>query len=313
MPRASCSARPALPSSPSRRSRWRSAPRRPSTASSTASSSSRCRSERLSSSCGSSRLGRDGKPFPLSPADYLDYTSQTTSFSGLAQFGVGSANFSSTSGGEPSRLDRAKSGRVLRCAGCSAGARSLLCAERRRPGLGQRRRDLRQTLAHSLCRKSQRPRYIDHARRATVHRHRRCVEHGELSAACRRLDSACDRGLDRSERARSPSVLCRRATQERRDGGPCARRRLDAREAARRAVPEFRSGIRRHGESAAGADGRQPPHDALLDPRRRRVSSCSSPARTSPICCSCARRRAREKWRCEPRSARRVDASFVSC
>ena len=53
---------------------------------------------------------REGKSFPLSPADYLDYTSQTTSFAGLAQFGVGSANFSSTSGGEPSRLDRANVG-----------------------------------------------------------------------------------------------------------------------------------------------------------------------------------------------------------
>ena len=101
---------PASPSSPSRRSRWRSAPRRPSTASSTASSSSRCRSERRSSSFASSRQTETGKSFPLSPADYLDYTNQTTSFSGLAQFGVGSANFSSTSGGEPSRLDRANVG-----------------------------------------------------------------------------------------------------------------------------------------------------------------------------------------------------------
>jgi predicted permease len=54
--------------------------------------------------------GRDGKPFPLSPADYIDYTNQTASFSGLAQFGVGNANFSSTAGGEPSRLDRATVG-----------------------------------------------------------------------------------------------------------------------------------------------------------------------------------------------------------
>ena len=102
---------------------------------------------------------RQGKSFPLSPADYLDYTSQTTSFSGLAQFGVGSANFSSTSEGEPSRLDRANVGpALLRRAGCSAGARSILRRGRRRPGIGQCRRDLRQALAQPLWRKCQRPR-----------------------------------------------------------------------------------------------------------------------------------------------------------
>src|SRR3954468_2764456 len=50
--------------------------------------------------------GRDGKPFPLSAADYLDYTQQTTSFAGFAQFGVGNTNYSVNGGGEPSRLDR---------------------------------------------------------------------------------------------------------------------------------------------------------------------------------------------------------------
>ena len=54
--------------------------------------------------------GRDGKPFPLSPADFLDYGNQTTSFAGLAQFGVGSANFAANGSGEPSRLDRANVG-----------------------------------------------------------------------------------------------------------------------------------------------------------------------------------------------------------
>jgi len=54
--------------------------------------------------------GRDGKSFPLSPADFLDYGNQTTSFAGLAQFGVGSANFAANGSGEPSRLDRANVG-----------------------------------------------------------------------------------------------------------------------------------------------------------------------------------------------------------
>ena len=53
--------------------------------------------------------GRDGKPFPLSPADFLDYRQQTTSFTDVAQFGVASANFATTSG-EPSRLDRGNVG-----------------------------------------------------------------------------------------------------------------------------------------------------------------------------------------------------------
>ena len=37
--------------------------------------------------------GRDGKPFPLSPADFLDYRQQSTSFTGMAQFAPGAANF----------------------------------------------------------------------------------------------------------------------------------------------------------------------------------------------------------------------------
>ncbi len=49
--------------------------------------------------------GRDGKPFPLSPADFLDYRDQSASFTGMAQFAPGSANFA-TDGGEPIRLDR---------------------------------------------------------------------------------------------------------------------------------------------------------------------------------------------------------------
>jgi predicted permease len=49
--------------------------------------------------------GRDGKPFPLSPADYLDYRDQATSFSDIAQVAVGFANFASN-GGEAVRLDR---------------------------------------------------------------------------------------------------------------------------------------------------------------------------------------------------------------
>src|SRR5689334_10410509 len=49
--------------------------------------------------------GRDGKPFPLSPADYLDYRDQATSFSDIAQVSVGFANFAS-SGGDAVRLDR---------------------------------------------------------------------------------------------------------------------------------------------------------------------------------------------------------------
>lgn len=53
--------------------------------------------------------GRDGKEFPLSPADYLDFAQQTTSFAGMAQFGVGSTNFAAHDG-EPSRLDRANVG-----------------------------------------------------------------------------------------------------------------------------------------------------------------------------------------------------------
>ncbi|HEX4682214.1 MAG TPA: ABC transporter permease, partial [Gemmatimonadaceae bacterium] len=48
---------------------------------------------------------RDGKPFPLSPADYLDFRDQATSFAAVAQFNTGFANFAS-SGGDPVRLDR---------------------------------------------------------------------------------------------------------------------------------------------------------------------------------------------------------------
>ena len=36
--------------------------------------------------------GRDGKPFPLSPADYLDY--EVSELLRSAQFSIGSANFS---------------------------------------------------------------------------------------------------------------------------------------------------------------------------------------------------------------------------
>jgi predicted permease len=49
--------------------------------------------------------GRDGKSFPLSPADFVDYQNQSTSFTGMAQFAPGSANFA-TNGGDPVRLDR---------------------------------------------------------------------------------------------------------------------------------------------------------------------------------------------------------------
>src|SRR4051812_10311562 len=48
---------------------------------------------------------RNGKPFPLSPADFLDYRDQTKSFSMMSQFAPGSANFA-TNGGDPTRLDR---------------------------------------------------------------------------------------------------------------------------------------------------------------------------------------------------------------
>src|SRR4051812_4927053 len=48
---------------------------------------------------------RQNKPFPLSPADFLDYGNRTTSFSGMAMFVSGSSNFA-TNGGEPTRLDR---------------------------------------------------------------------------------------------------------------------------------------------------------------------------------------------------------------
>src|SRR4051812_48990003 len=49
--------------------------------------------------------GADGKPFPLSPADYLDFRDQATTFATIAQFNIGFANFAST-GGDPVRLDR---------------------------------------------------------------------------------------------------------------------------------------------------------------------------------------------------------------
>jgi putative ABC transport system permease protein len=48
---------------------------------------------------------RQNKPFPLSPADYLDFRDRTTSFSGMSQFAPGAANFA-TNGSEPTRLDR---------------------------------------------------------------------------------------------------------------------------------------------------------------------------------------------------------------
>ena len=50
-------------------------------------------------------VDRQGKSFPISPADYLDYGAQTSSFSGMAQFMAGSGNFA-TNDGEPTRLDR---------------------------------------------------------------------------------------------------------------------------------------------------------------------------------------------------------------
>lgn len=50
-------------------------------------------------------VGRDGKPFPISPADYLDYRAQSSSFSAMAQFSPGSANLA-TNGGAPVRLNR---------------------------------------------------------------------------------------------------------------------------------------------------------------------------------------------------------------
>src|SRR5689334_13157890 len=49
--------------------------------------------------------GRDGKPFPLSPADYLDYREQITSFADIAQMNNGFVNFA-TASGDPIRLDR---------------------------------------------------------------------------------------------------------------------------------------------------------------------------------------------------------------
>src|SRR6185503_2758473 len=49
--------------------------------------------------------GRDGKPFPLSPSDYLDYKDLATTFTDMAQFSVGFTNFATTSG-DPVRLDR---------------------------------------------------------------------------------------------------------------------------------------------------------------------------------------------------------------
>jgi putative ABC transport system permease protein len=49
--------------------------------------------------------GRDGKPFPLSPADYLDYREQIASFADIAQFNTGFVNFA-TASGDPIRLDR---------------------------------------------------------------------------------------------------------------------------------------------------------------------------------------------------------------
>src|SRR5256885_7349472 len=48
---------------------------------------------------------RQGKPFPLSPADYLDYQTLTRTLSGLAQYRVANSNFA-RDGNEPIRLDR---------------------------------------------------------------------------------------------------------------------------------------------------------------------------------------------------------------
>lgn len=48
---------------------------------------------------------RQNKPFPLSPADFIDFRDRTTSFSAMSQFSPGAANFA-TSGSEPNRLDR---------------------------------------------------------------------------------------------------------------------------------------------------------------------------------------------------------------
>lgn len=53
--------------------------------------------------------GRDGRPMPLSPADFLDYRDQSTSFTGMAQYTVGLTNFA-TNNGEPTRLDRGQVG-----------------------------------------------------------------------------------------------------------------------------------------------------------------------------------------------------------
>ena len=46
--------------------------------------------------------------------------------------------------------------------------------------------------------------------------------------------------------------------------------------------------------------------------RRGRAACCSSPARTSPICCSCARRCANARWRFARRWAPTAAASFAS-
>ena len=249
---------------------------------------------------------------PLSYPEYLDVVAQTHTLESIGGWVDGDANM--TGAGSPERvLIRVVDAVAAADAARDAGARPQLSARGAAQGARPRRPARLRAVAAAVRRRAPTPSGASCASTASTTR---------SSASCR----AASRSITPSTsgcRCRPPTRASRCATRT--FLRVIARRRADATPATIAADLDAVAKYERDTfpdmfSPSFGFSMRARPYldevvgdvklRALRAARRGRASCCSSPAPTSPTCCSRARRRASARWPSAPRSA---PAAVGSC